>query len=97
MKKSCQKLFVDVQYSSVKCIVGAVTGLKNVLHPIAVARLVMENTPHVLLSADGAQDFARKHNIPLESSLHTDEAWEALQEFKRTQAEPTKMEIGFVN
>ena len=73
---------------------GAVTGLKNVLHPITVARLVMENTPHVLLSGDGVQDFARRHNIPLESSLHTDDAWEALKKFKESKAEPSKMEIG---
>lgn len=75
-------------------ILGAVTGLKNVLHPIAVARLVMENTPHVLLSGDGVQEFAQKHNIPLEESLHTKSAWDALEEFKKNKMVPTKMEIG---
>lgn len=75
---------------------GAVTGLRNVLHPIAVARLVMENTPHVLLSGEGVQEFARKHNIPTESSLHTKEAQEALERFKKSKAEPSKMEIGSV-
>lgn len=73
---------------------GAVTGLRNVLHPIVVARLVMENTPHVLLSGEGVQDFARKHNIPIETSLHTKEAWEALECYKKSKVEPSKMEIG---
>lgn len=56
----------------------------------------MENTPHVLLSGEGVQDFARKHNIPIETSLHTKEAWEALECYKKSKVEPSKMEIGLV-
>ncbi|MEZ6093210.1 MAG: isoaspartyl peptidase/L-asparaginase [Pirellulaceae bacterium] len=33
---------------------GSVAGLQDILHPIAVARHVMENTPHVMLVGDGA-------------------------------------------
>lgn len=84
-----------IQFLSLKLILGAVTGLKNVLHPIAVARLVMERTPHVLLSGDGVQEFAQQHNIPLEESLHTKCAWDALEEFKKNKMLPTKMEIGY--
>ncbi len=40
---------------------GAVTYLQDILHPISIARLVMENTPHVMLSGDGAQRFALEH------------------------------------
>ena len=37
---------------------GAVAGLKDVRHPISVARQVMERLPHVLLAGDGANRFA---------------------------------------
>lgn len=37
---------------------GAVAALKNVKNPIKLARLVMERTEHILLSGDGAADFA---------------------------------------
>jgi len=46
---------------------GAVAALENVRHAAAVARLVMEKTPHVLLVGDGAQQFALKHGFPLET------------------------------
>ena len=37
---------------------GAVSYLQNIKHPISVARKVMEQTPHVMLSGKGALDFA---------------------------------------
>ena len=37
---------------------GSVTYLKNIEHPVSVARKVMEDTPHVMLSGQGAYDFA---------------------------------------
>jgi beta-aspartyl-peptidase (threonine type) len=37
---------------------GAVTGLTTVRHPIDLARRVMEKSPHVMLSGDGAEEFA---------------------------------------
>lgn len=39
---------------------GAVGYLKNIAHPISLARRVMEKTPHVLLCAEGATHFAEK-------------------------------------
>lgn len=39
--------------------IGSVTGLQRVKNPILVARQVMEETDHVMLSGDGAQRFAR--------------------------------------
>ena len=38
---------------------GAVAAIQGVRHPVSVARLVMERSPHVLLVADGAAHFAR--------------------------------------
>jgi len=37
---------------------GAVAALEDILHPISVARKVMEETPHVLLVGEGALQFA---------------------------------------
>lgn len=37
---------------------GAVAFLKHIVHPISVARMVMEKTPHVMLVGDGALKFA---------------------------------------
>src|SRR5919204_1820250 len=57
---------------------GAVAGLENVRHPAALARRVMEKTPHVLLVGEGARLFAVQNGFPLEN-LNTPEsgaAWE---------------------
>src|SRR3954453_20484912 len=48
---------------------GGVAGLENVRHPAALARRVMEKTPHVLLVGPGAQQFAMKQGFPLETLL----------------------------
>jgi len=39
---------------------GAVSGLSSVVHPISLARLVMEKTPHIYLAFEGAEAFARQ-------------------------------------
>ena len=38
---------------------GAVTGLKHVSNPIELARRVMDQSPHVMLVGEGAEEFAR--------------------------------------
>jgi N4-(beta-N-acetylglucosaminyl)-L-asparaginase len=48
---------------------GAVAGLENVRHAAAVARRVMEKTPHILLVGQGAQQFAIQQGFPLETLL----------------------------
>jgi len=48
---------------------GAVAGLENVRHPAALARRVMERTPHILLVGDGARTFAIQQGFPLENLL----------------------------
>jgi L-asparaginase / beta-aspartyl-peptidase len=51
---------------------GAVAGVKHIEHPISLARLVMEKTPHVLLAYDGAEEFARQMGVPLVKSSFFD-------------------------
>ena len=43
---------------------GAVSGLQRVKNPVLVARKVMEETDHVMLTGDGAQRFARVMGFP---------------------------------
>lgn len=42
---------------------GAVAGVSNVRNPIQAARLVMEQSPHVLLVGRGAEAFAAEHGL----------------------------------
>jgi beta-aspartyl-peptidase (threonine type) len=51
---------------------GAVAGVQHVPHPISLARLVMEKTPHVLLAGIGAEKFAKKMGIKLVPSSYFD-------------------------
>jgi isoaspartyl peptidase/L-asparaginase-like protein (Ntn-hydrolase superfamily) len=57
---------------------GGVAGVENIRHVSALARRVMEQTPHLLLVGQGAQQFALQQGFPLET-LHTAESvaeWE---------------------
>lgn len=47
---------------------GSVLALERIKHPISVARKVMELTPHVVLAASGAQQFALSQGFHLESA-----------------------------
>lgn len=40
-------------------LAGAVASIEGIVHPISAARLVMEQTPHVLLVGNPASEFAR--------------------------------------
>ena len=57
--------------------VGAVAALKGYLHPISVARAVMERTPHVFIVGDGAARFAREIGAATTQNLtpSTRELW----------------------
>jgi len=59
---------------------GSVTYLQHIMHPISVARLVMEKTPHVMLSGRGALRFALDNGFNKENLL-TERAKAAWQEW----------------
>src|SRR5256885_11730567 len=44
---------------------GAVAAVRHVKNPIQLARLVMEKSPHVLLVAEGAEEFALEQGVVL--------------------------------
>ncbi|XP_028459910.1 isoaspartyl peptidase/L-asparaginase isoform X3 [Perca flavescens] len=43
---------------------GAVSAVRNITNPIQLARLVMDKTSHTLLTAEGANQFARSIGVP---------------------------------
>lgn len=67
---------------------GCVTLLHDIMHPISVARCVMQNTKHTFLGGVAAQKFALEHGFEQlpEDSLITEDARLALKEFKECQA-----------
>jgi isoaspartyl peptidase/L-asparaginase-like protein (Ntn-hydrolase superfamily) len=48
---------------------GAVAGVENIRHPAALARRVMEKTPHIFLVGEGARTFGVEQGFPLETLL----------------------------
>lgn len=61
---------------------GSVSFLQNIKHPISVAKLVMEETPHVMLSGKGALDFAVSKGFK-EENLLTEESKKDWLEWKQ--------------
>jgi L-asparaginase / beta-aspartyl-peptidase len=45
---------------------GAVTCVQRVKNPVLLAKAIMEKSEHVMLSADGALQFAKEHKLQLE-------------------------------
>ncbi|MFT3785572.1 MAG: isoaspartyl peptidase/L-asparaginase [Tepidisphaeraceae bacterium] len=63
---------------------GAVAGVHDVLHPITLARRVMEATPHHLLVGEGAEAFARECGMPA-TDLSSETSRAAFEKWKRDQ------------
>ena len=61
---------------------GSVTFLEGIMHPISVARAVMEKTPHVMLSGAGALKFALEQGFKVENLL-TESSKKAWEEWKK--------------
>jgi len=63
---------------------GSVAFLRQVRHPISVARKVMEETLHVMLAGEGARQFALAQGFPLEKEELSPAAKKAYEEWKKT-------------
>ncbi len=61
---------------------GAVAGVQHVKNPIRAARVVMENSEHILLTAKGAEDFVSQFGVQFvdASYFYTDLRWQQLKE-----------------
>lgn len=77
---------------------GSIAGVHRVKNPILLARAVMEKSPHVMLTGDGAEAFAQTVGIELVDPAYfrTEERWQQLQEALKKEAvgqrdtEPTR-------
>jgi L-asparaginase / beta-aspartyl-peptidase len=71
---------------------GAVAAVKHIRNPISLARLVMEKSPHVMLTGEGAEAFAQKMGVPMvdEKYFFTDERWQSLQKEKEKASSAPK-------
>jgi N4-(beta-N-acetylglucosaminyl)-L-asparaginase len=67
--------------------IGSVACLQHIVHPISVARAIMEKTPHVMLVGDGALQFAlaqgfKKENLLTQKSKDEWQEWLKTSEYK---------------
>jgi L-asparaginase / beta-aspartyl-peptidase len=69
---------------------GAIAGVTRVKNPISLARLVMERSPHVMMIREGAEVFAREHNVEFvpESYFFTETRWNALRRALEAEGRP---------
>lgn len=63
---------------------GSVAFVRQVKHPITLARRVMEKTPHVMLVGEGARQFAIAEGFPIEKEELSPKAEEAYKKWKET-------------
>ena len=81
------RVTLDASIMDEKSRCGAVACLEYIMHPISVARLVMEKTQHVMLVGDGALQFAlengfKKENLLTEKSRKEWKEWLKKSEYK---------------
>lgn len=67
---------------------GSVAFVRQIKHPISLARAVMEKTPHVMIVGEGARQFAIEQGFPLEKEVLSPNAqkeydkWKVKSEYK---------------
>jgi N4-(beta-N-acetylglucosaminyl)-L-asparaginase len=61
---------------------GSVAFVRQIKHPISLARAVMEKTPHVMIVGEGARQFAIAQGFPLEEEKLSPNAQKAYDKWK---------------
>lgn len=71
---------------------GAIAGVRDIKNPIRVARKVMEQSEHVMLTGAGASQFAKEQGFePVDNSyFYTEKRYKALQELLKKEREATQ-------
>lgn len=66
---------------------GASAGTQTIKNPINLARAIMDNSPHVMLSGKGAEEFAREQGLELVDSsyFYTENRFQSLQKIKNSE------------
>lgn len=70
---------------------GASAGTKTVKNPITLARTIMEKSPHVMFSGEGAERFAQEQGLELVSPdyFSTETRLNSIKQIKETEREQT--------
>ncbi|MBN8571855.1 MAG: isoaspartyl peptidase/L-asparaginase [Ignavibacteria bacterium] len=65
---------------------GAIAGVRNIKHPIKLARAVMDKSDFVMLSGKGAEQFAKEQGLEMESDEYffTQRRFDQLQKAKES-------------
>jgi len=74
---------------------GAVAGVKTIKNPISLARLVMEQTPHVLFAGEGADNLGKNFEVEIVDNHYFD-IHRRYQQWKIKQQEGIKGTVGCV-
>ena len=71
---------------------GAVAGVGDIKNPISAARKVMEESEHVLLSGNGASQFAHQQGLEIVDSSYffSQKRWDYLQKILQREKEMTQ-------
>ena len=74
---------------------GAIAGVKHIKNPINLAHAVMEHSPHVLLSGEGAERFAKEQGIETvdASYFYTENRFKTLQRVKEREGSNTTKKV----
>lgn len=66
---------------------GAVAGISTIKSPVAAARAVMDNSPHVMMIGKGAEQFASEQGLETvdPSYFYTDRRFEQLEKIRDTE------------
>jgi len=77
---------------------GAISAVTRSKHPVSLARAVMEQSPHVMLTAAGADRFGAEHGLEQAAPawFHTDERWRQYEELRAGGAFDADLKYGTV-
>lgn len=66
---------------------GAIAGVHTIKNPIKAAIAVMQNSEHVMLSGEGAENFAKEQNLEIVDPKYfwTKDRWNGLQKLKQKE------------
>ena len=72
---------------------GGVCFVQGIKHPISLARMVMERSPHVLLAGAGAEGFAREQGVALLPPALSPTATERFEAWRRHRSSEPRRNI----
>jgi beta-aspartyl-peptidase (threonine type) len=80
---------------------GAVAGCRNIKNPVLLAKAIMEKTDNVMLSGEGAEEFARKIKLQFEDDNYFFDQlrynqWLEIKDSEKTILDHTEKKLGTV-